>query len=53
MALLDCKTEQGNNQRKLRQPMIQTKGLFCTCQPAMGSVSITTTVSLLANEFGI
>ena len=29
--LLECKMEKGSSQCKHRQPMEQTKGLFCTC----------------------
>ena len=32
--------------------MVQTRGLFCTCD-GCGSLSITTPVSLLANEFDV
>ena len=39
-----------NSQLEHRQPMEQTRDLFCTCD---SGVSITTPVSLLANEFDV
>ena len=45
-----CKTEKRNSQFEQGQPMEQRRGLFCTCTQC-GSLSITTPVSLLANEF--
>ena len=50
--MLECKTEKQNSQCKHGQPMEQTRGLFCTCD-SCGSLSITTPVSLLANEFDV
>ena len=41
--------EKRNSQLKHGQPMEQTRGLFCTWD----SQSITTPVSLLANEFDV
>ena len=41
--------EKRNSQLEHRQPMEQTRGLFCLCD----LLSITTPVSLLANEFGV
>ena len=42
--------EKRNSQLEQGQPMEQTKGLFCACDSGMAR-SITTPVSLLANEF--
>ena len=45
-----CKIEKRNSQRENRQPMEQTRGLFCTCDLLL----ITTPVpTLLANEFDV
>ena len=41
--------EKRNSQLEQGQSIKQTRGLFCTCD----SMSITTTVSLLANEFDV
>ena len=43
--------EKRNSQLEHGQSMEQTRGLFCTCR--CGSLSITTPVSLLANEFDV
>ena len=44
--------EKRNSQREHRQPMEQTRSLFCTCD-SVWLLSITTPVSLLANEFDV
>ena len=49
MVLSKCRMEQQNGQRKHGQPMEQTRSLFCMCD----SLSMTTPVSLLANEFDV
>ena len=43
--------EKQNSQLEHGQPMMQTRGLFLHVQLRCGSLSITTQVSLLANEF--
>ena len=46
--------EKRNSQCEFGQPMEQTRSLICMCDSGVarpGSLSITTTVSLLANEF--
>ena len=40
--------EKQNSQCENRQPMEQTRGLFCTCDSG-----VTTPVSILANEFDV
>ena len=47
-----CKTEERNSQREYGQPMEQLRSLFCTCHSG-GSLSITTLVSLQANELDV
>ena len=47
MVLLECETEKRNSQLECGQPMEQTRSSFC------GSLSMTTPVSLLANEFDV
>ena len=49
--MLECKTEKRNSQCEHGLPMEQTRGLFCTCESDVITLSITTPVSLLANEF--
>ena len=44
--------EKQNSQLEHEQPMEQIRGLFCMCD-SCGSLSITTPVSLLANEFDV
>ena len=44
--------EKRNSQLEHGQPMEQTRGLFCTSDSGV-ALSITTPVSLLANEFGV
>ena len=51
--LSECKTEKRNTKLEHGQPMEQTRGLFCMCDSGCGSLSITTQVSLLANEFDV
>ena len=41
------------DQPERRQPMEQTRGLFCTFDSGCGLLSITTPVSLLVNEFDV
>ena len=48
----ECKTEHCNSQCEHGQPMEQTRGLFCMCDSDV-ELSITTSVSLLANEFNV
>ena len=46
--------EKRNSQLEHGQPMEQARCLFCTCDSERcGSLSITTPVSLLANEFDV
>ena len=44
--------EKRNSQLEHREPMEQTRGLFCTCDSGV-ALSIATPVSLLANEFDV
>ena len=44
--------EKRNSQLEHRQPMEQTRGLFCMCDSGV-ALSITTPLSLLANEFDV
>ena len=53
MVLSACKTEKRNSQLEHGQPMEQARGLFCTYEFGCGSLSITTPVSLMANEFDV
>ena len=46
----ECEIDKRNSQLEHKQPMQQTRGLFCTCD---SGVAITTLVSLLANEFDV
>ena len=45
--------EKRNSQLEHGQPMEQTRGLFFTCNSGCGSLSITTPVSLMGNEFDV
>ena len=45
--------EKQNSQPEHGQPMEQTRGLFCMSDSRCGSLSITTPVSLLVNEFDV
>ena len=45
--------EKQNSQLENGQPMEQTRGLFCRCDSGVARWSITTPVSLLANEFDV
>ena len=45
--------ENRNSQCEHGQPMEQTRGLFCTCESRVASLSITTPVSLLGNKFDV
>ena len=49
----DCKMEKRNSQLEYGHSMEQTRGLFLHVRLRCGSLSITTPVSLLANEFDV
>ena len=51
--LLECKTEKRNSQYEHRQPMGQTRGLFCTCDSGVARCQSQNPVSLLVNEFDV
>ena len=51
--LLECKTEKQNSQCEHRQPMEQTTNLVLHMQLRCGSLSITTPLSHLVNEFDV
>ena len=53
MVLSECKTEQLNSLLDHEQLVEQTRGLFYMCDSGCGSLSITTPVILLANEFDV
>ena len=50
MVLLGCKTEKPNSQCEHRQPMGQTRGLFCTCHSGVAHCQ---SQHHLANEFDV
>ena len=45
--------EKQNSQLEHRQPVEQTRVLFCKCDSDVALYQITTPVSLLANEFDV